>query len=66
MFAEDLYGQYPLGLDAIDQVCPGILVDSIKRRLRIWSVAYTWVYRRRRTMNDWLQRGFYYFNGVLF
>jgi hypothetical protein len=23
MFAEDLYGQYPLGLDAIDQVCPG-------------------------------------------
>jgi hypothetical protein len=38
-----------------------ILVGSIKRRLWVWSVAYTWVYRRR--TNDWLHRGFYCSNG---
>jgi hypothetical protein len=54
----------PFRPDAIDQVWPVNFGGADKARLGTCSVAHTSVYRT--TMSDYLQRGFYCFNGVLF
>jgi hypothetical protein len=53
----------PFRLDTVDPVWPENFDGFYKARLWIWSVVFTWVYR---TTIDWLLRGFWGFNGVLF